>query len=50
MPLKLSECVKDYEATAEIIAKRFEERKWLALGEKQNVTPDKVREIVRLSC
>ncbi|MFY7810208.1 MAG: iron-containing alcohol dehydrogenase [Flavobacterium sp.] len=49
MPLKLSECVENYEGTAEIIAKRFEERKWLALGEKQNVTPDKVREIVSLS-
>ena len=50
MPLKLKECVKEYENTADIIAKRFEERKWLALGEKQNVTLEIVREIVRLSC
>jgi NADP-dependent alcohol dehydrogenase len=50
MPLKLSECVENYEDTAEIIAQRFTERKWLALGEKQNVTPEKVRKIVTLSC
>lgn len=49
MPLKLSECVENYEDTADIIAQRFEARKWLALGEKQKVTIDKVREIVTLS-
>lgn len=49
MPLKLSECINEYENTDEIIVKRFEERKWLALGEKQNVTPEKVREIMRMS-
>jgi NADP-dependent alcohol dehydrogenase len=49
MPLKLSECVGNYEDTANIIVQRFTERKWLALGEKQNVTIEKVREIVTLS-
>jgi NADP-dependent alcohol dehydrogenase len=29
--------------------KRFEERGWLAMGERQNITPDKVREIVEMS-
>ena len=31
------------------IVNRFEERGWKAMGEKQNITLDKVREIVELS-
>lgn len=49
MKTKLSENTDEYQNTAEFIANRFQERGWLALGEKQNITPDKVREIVELS-
>lgn len=49
MKTKLSENTNEYQNTAEFIANRFQERGWLALGEKQNITPDKVREIVELS-
>ena len=37
------------EGAADFIVKRFEERGWTAMGEKQNITPEKVREIVELS-
>ena len=43
---KLSEYTKDYENTANFIGERFEQRGWNALGERQNITPDKVRKIV----
>ena len=49
METKISEFTDDYTNTAEFITKRFEERKWLALGEKQNITLDKVKEIVEMS-
>jgi NADP-dependent alcohol dehydrogenase len=49
MQTKLSEYTSNYAETADFIVNRFEERKWLALGEKQNVTPEKVREIVEMS-
>jgi NADP-dependent alcohol dehydrogenase len=49
MKTKLSEYTSNYAETADFIVNRFEERKWLALGEKQNVTPEKVREIVEMS-
>jgi NADP-dependent alcohol dehydrogenase len=49
MKTKLSENTPDYKNTADFIVKRFEERGWKALGEKQNITPDKVREIVERS-
>lgn len=49
MQTKLSEYTKDYEKTADFIAQRFEERGWKALGEKQNITLEKVREIVTAS-
>ncbi|MCG9792042.1 iron-containing alcohol dehydrogenase [Flavobacterium algicola] len=49
MDTKLSDYVKDYDNTAAIIVKRFEERGWLGLGERQNVTLDKVKEIVEKS-
>jgi NADP-dependent alcohol dehydrogenase len=49
MQTKLSEYTPKYAQTADFIVNRFEERKWLALGEKQNVTPEKVRKIVEMS-
>ena len=49
MKTKLSENATSIENTADFIVKRFEERGWKALGEKQNITLDKVREIVTMS-
>ena len=49
MNTKISDYTQDYEKTADFIVKRFEERGWKALGERQNVTPEKVKAIVELS-
>ena len=49
METKISDCVSDFENTADFIVSRFEKRGWIALGERQNVTLDKVREIVEMS-
>ncbi|PWA06877.1 iron-containing alcohol dehydrogenase [Flavobacterium psychrotolerans] len=49
MQTKLSECTKDFDKTADFIVNRFEERGWKALGEKQNITLDKVKQIVERS-
>ena len=49
MQTKLSDCTKDYAKTADFIVNRFEERGWKALGEKQNITLEKVKSIVELS-
>ena len=49
MQTKLSENTDDYQKSAAFIAERFTERGWKALGEKQNITPEKVREIVEMS-
>jgi NADP-dependent alcohol dehydrogenase len=49
MKTKLSENTENYANTADFIIARFEERGWKALGEKQNVTLEKVREIVAMS-
>lgn len=49
MPLKLSEVADKYEKTADIVVERFESRGWKALGERQQITIDKVREIVETS-
>lgn len=49
MLTRLSENTDQFEGTADFIVKRFEERGWKALGEKQNITPEKVREIVEMS-
>jgi NADP-dependent alcohol dehydrogenase len=49
MKTKLSECTDDYSKTADFIANRFQERGWNGLGEKQNVTVEKVRKIVEMS-
>lgn len=49
MQTQLSDYIKEFDTTADFIAKRFEERGWKGLGEKQNITPEKVREIVTAS-
>ena len=49
MKTKLSENTADYESTADFIVNRFEERGWKALGEKQNITLEKVKAIVEMS-
>jgi len=49
MKTKISENTENYEKTADFIVNRFEERGWKALGEKQNVTIEKVRAIVEMS-
>jgi NADP-dependent alcohol dehydrogenase len=49
MQTRLSQHTTKYEMTADFIVNRFLERGWLALGEKQNITPEKVREIVEMS-
>ncbi len=46
---KLSDYTKDYEGTAEEIAKRFIDRGWLALGEHKSLSPDKVESIVKMA-
>ncbi len=49
MKTKISENAENIENTADFIVNRFTQRGWLALGEKQNITPEKVREIVEMS-
>ena len=49
MPTRLSECTDSYEKTADAIVNRFDERGWKALGERQNITLEKIREIVEMS-
>lgn len=46
---KLADYVPQYQETAEIIKARFKERKWLALGERQDLTPEAVAQIVEMS-
>lgn len=49
MDTKLSDYTNDYSHTADFIAKRFAERGWVGLGERQNITVEKVKEIVEMS-
>jgi NADP-dependent alcohol dehydrogenase len=49
MKTKISENASNIENTADFIVKRFEERGWTALGERQSLTIDKLRKIVELS-
>lgn len=44
---KLSDYTENYEDAAEIISGRFTKRGWLGLGERQDITPDAVKEIVK---
>lgn len=46
---KLSQYTDDYEGTAEEISKRFKERGMEGLGEHQNLTPEDVEKIVKMS-
>ncbi|MAB66996.1 MAG: NADH-dependent alcohol dehydrogenase [Bacteroidetes bacterium] len=46
---KLSDYTDAYENTSEIVKKRFEERNWKGLGERQNITPEDAGKIVALS-
>ncbi|MET3125070.1 NADP-dependent alcohol dehydrogenase [Arcicella rosea] len=46
---RLSEYTDDYAKSAEFIEKRFTERGWKALGERKDITPAIVKEIVELS-
>lgn len=46
---RLSEYTDDYAKTAEFIENRFTERGWKALGERKDITPAIVKEIVELS-
>lgn len=49
MKTKLSENAENIEKTADFILTRFEERGWKALGEKQNITLEKVKKILEMS-
>ena len=49
MQTKLSQYTPEFNKTADFIVNRFEKRGWKALGEKQNINLEKVREIVELS-
>jgi NADP-dependent alcohol dehydrogenase len=49
MKTLLSENAEEIEKTADFIVDRFEKRGWKALGEKQNITLEKVKEIVTMS-
>jgi NADP-dependent alcohol dehydrogenase len=49
METKLSQSTTNYSDTANFIVNRFEERGWKALGEKQNITLEKLKEIVEMS-
>ena len=49
MQTKLSEYTEEYSKTSDFIVNRFKERGWNGLGEMQNITPEKIREIVEMS-
>ncbi|WP_369752792.1 iron-containing alcohol dehydrogenase [Flavobacterium sp. WC2409] len=49
MDTKLSDYTKEYNHTADFIVNRFDERGWKGLGERQNITLDKVKAIVEMS-
>lgn len=49
MKTKISENTDNYENTADFIVNRFDERGWKAMGERQNITLEKVRTIVEMS-
>ena len=49
MKTKISENAENIEKTADFIVNRFGERGWKVLGEKQNITIEKVKAIVEMS-
>lgn len=46
---RLSDYVVNYEGTAETIAQRFTDRGWSGIGEKREITPEDVAEILKMS-
>ena len=46
---RLSEYTSDYAHTGEFIENRFTERGWKGLGERRDITPEVVKEIVEMS-
>ena len=48
-PTKLSQYTPDFAQTADFIVNRFEQRGWIALGERQNIDLAKLRQIVEMS-
>ncbi|KXX67556.1 iron-containing alcohol dehydrogenase [Flammeovirga sp. SJP92] len=46
---KISDYTEDHAEVAKTITSRFEERKWLGLGERGDITLEKVQEIVEMS-
>lgn len=46
---RLSEYTSEYAHTGEFIEKRFTERGWKGLGERRDITPEVVKEIVEMS-
>ena len=49
METQISAFTNDYKKTADIVAERFTERGWKSLGEKQNITIEKVKQILEMS-
>jgi NADP-dependent alcohol dehydrogenase len=47
VPTKLSEYTSDFQDAPAIIRARFEERNWMGLGERQDITPEDVEQIVK---
>ena len=46
MKTKISEYTDAFAETPQIIKQRFVDRSWLAMGERQDLTPDEVEQIV----
>lgn len=46
---KLSDYTKDYDGFAQKIKSRFEERGWVAMGERKDITPTDVEKIIEMS-
>jgi NADP-dependent alcohol dehydrogenase len=44
---KISDYTNEFSETAAIIKQRFMDRSWLAMGERQDLTPDEVEQIVK---
>jgi NADP-dependent alcohol dehydrogenase len=47
--IKLSDYTSDYSETGSIVAKRFNERGWLGLGEHKSLTPTDAQKIIEMS-
>jgi len=49
MDTKLSQYTDDYSKASDFIVNRFDERGWKAMGERQNITLEKLKAIVEMS-